>query len=47
MISKYISEKGLDFRAPYEREIILQQRQEELAERLREKKERNSIKTSI
>lgn len=41
MISKYITEEGLDFRDPYEREIILQQRREELAERLREKKERN------
>lgn len=41
MISKYITEDGLDFRDPYEREIILQQRREELAERLREKKERN------
>ncbi len=41
MISKYITEEGLDFRDPYDREIILQQRREELAERLREKKQRN------
>lgn len=37
----YINEDGLDFRDPYERQIILQQRQEELAEKLKEKKERN------
>lgn len=37
----YINEDGLDFRDPYEREIILKQRQEELAEKLKEKKERN------
>ena len=41
MISMYINEDGLDFRDPYERQIILQQRQEELAEKLKEKKERN------
>ena len=37
----YINEDGLDFRDPYERQIILQQRQEELAEKLKEKKECN------
>ena len=37
----YINEDSLDFRDPYERQIILQQRQEELAEKLKEKKERN------
>ena len=41
MISMYINEDGLDFRDPYERQIILQQRQEELAEKLKEKKEHN------
>lgn len=32
----YINEDGLDFRDPYERQIILQQRQEELAKKLAE-----------
>lgn len=40
-MSGYITEDGLDFRDPYEREIILQQRREEIAEKLKEKKERN------